>query len=93
MRTYPEKMKEFWLYTIARLVLFLLTWGAVTGAWLLISGEASPGVMFLIAFVVSGIGSYFVLRGPREALARKVELRAARATGRYEEMRSREDAD
>jgi hypothetical protein len=34
-----------------------------------------------------------VLSGPREALARRVEDRASRASARFEEMRSREDAD
>jgi len=50
-------------------------------------------VTLLIAFLISGVGSYVVLRGPREALARKVEERAGRASARYEQMRSSEDVD
>ena len=91
--TYPGPVKEFWVYTLARLGLLLVTWGALTGAWILVTGKASPGLTLLISFVVTGIGSYFVLRGPREALARKVEERATRAVGRFEENRSREDVD
>ena len=86
-------MKDFLVYTFLRLGLFLLTWGAVTGAWLLIAGEAALGLTFLVAFVLSGVGSYFVLSGPREKLARHVEARAERATARLEERRAREDAD
>ncbi len=91
--TYPGLVKDFLVYTLLRLGLFLLTWGAVTGAWLLIVGEAALGLTFLVAFVLSGVGSYFVLSGPREKLARHVEARAERATARLEERRAREDAD
>ncbi len=86
-------MKEFVVYTLLRLVLFLATWGILTGAWVLVSGKAALGLTFLLAFVVSGIGSYFVLRGPRDAFARKVEARASRATERFEERRAREDVE
>ncbi len=86
-------MKEFWIYTLARLALFVVTWVALTGAAAVVLGEPYPVVTLLLAFAISGIGSYFVLSGPREALARRVEDRASRATARYEEMRSREDVD
>ncbi|WP_148613639.1 DUF4229 domain-containing protein [Nocardioides rubriscoriae] len=85
-------MKDFVIYTLLRLGLFLLTWGAVTGAWLLITDKAALGLTFLIALVISGIGSYFVLAVPRERLARHVEARASRATAAIEERRAREDA-
>jgi hypothetical protein len=86
-------VKDFAVYTLLRIGLFLLTWAAVIGAWLLIWGTPAYGLTFLVAFVLSGIGSYYVLHGPRERLARHVEDRAGRATSRIEEMRSREDAD
>ena len=86
-------MKAFVIYTLLRLGLFLLTWGAVTGAWLLITDEAALGLTFLIALVLSGIGSYWVLAGPRQKLARHVEERASRATAAFEERRAREDAE
>ena len=86
-------MKEFWVYTLARVALFVVTWVALTGAAALIIGEPYPVVTLLLAFLISGIGSYFVLSKPREALARKVEERASRASARYEERRSREDVE
>ncbi len=86
-------MKAFVIYTLLRLGLFLLTWGAVTGASLLLTDKAALGLTFLIALVLSGIGSYWVLAGPRQKLARHVEERASRATAAFEERRAREDAD
>ncbi len=86
-------MKEFWIYTLARLALFLVTWVALTGGAAALTGEPYPVITLLLAFAISGIGSYYVLSGPRDALARKVEARASRASARYEEMRSREDID
>lgn len=93
MTAYPERVKEFWTYNLLRIALLVVTWAALTGAWVLIAGSVSPVLTLLIAFVLSGIGSYFVLRGPRDALARKIELRAARAVERFEENRAKEDVD
>lgn len=90
---YARGVKDFVVYTALRLGLFLLTWGAVTGAWILITDEPALGLTFLIALVLSGIGSYWVLAGPRDRLARHVDERARRATAAFEEMRSREDSD
>ena len=86
-------MKEFAVYTGLRLVLFLATWAIAMGVSLATTGSASLTLTFLIAFLVSGVGSYFVLRGPREKLAQRVEQRASVATARFEEMRSKEDVD
>ena len=41
------------MYTALRLGLFLLTWAAVTGAWLLVFDKAALGLTFLIALVQS----------------------------------------
>ncbi len=86
-------MKEFWIYTIARLALFLVTWVTLAAVSALLFSDPNAMITLLLAFVISGVGSYFVLSAPREALARRVEERAGRASARYEEMRSREDAD
>jgi hypothetical protein len=43
--------------------------------------------------VVSGVGSYYLLRPQREAFARRVDERAQRASQKLEEMRSKEDTD
>ena len=86
-------MKEFWVYTLLRLVLFLASLGIVIGVWVLIAGEFNLFIAVIAAFVLSGIGSYFVLDPQREAFARRVQVRAEKATAKIEEMRSKEDED
>lgn len=86
-------MKEFWIYTLLRLVLFVGSFGIVIGVWFLIDGQAPVLWAVVIAFLLSGVGSYFLLNRPREALARRVQDRADRMTARIDEMRSKEDAD
>jgi uncharacterized membrane protein YhiD involved in acid resistance len=90
---YPEPVKEFWVYTLLRLVLFLASLGIVIGVWFLVAGQVPVLWAVVIAFVLSGLGSYFVLDRQREALARRVQVRAEAATAKIEEMRSKEDAD
>lgn len=86
-------MKEFWIYTLLRVVLFLASLGIVIGVWFLIAGEANLIWSIVIAFLMSGLGSYFLLDRQREALARRVQTRAEAMSARVEEMRSKEDAD
>lgn len=88
-------MKEFLVYTGLRLALFLAALFVVLGVWwLLVDAVSELQVMIavLIAFLVSGIASYFLLHGHRELLARKVEERAARAKSRLEEIKAKEDS-
>ena len=86
-------MKEFVVYTGLRLLLFAATFGVVVGIWLLVADSANILVAVVIAFVVSGLGSYFLLDRQREALARRVETRAEKATTAFEERRAKEDVD
>jgi uncharacterized membrane protein YfcA len=86
-------MKEFVVYTGLRLLMFGATFGIIVGVWLAVGEEANVLVAVLIAFVVSGVGSYFLLNGQREALARRVEVRAERAGKAFEERKAREDVD
>ncbi len=86
-------MKEFVVYTGLRLLLLAATFGVVVGVWLLVADSANILVAVVIAFVVSGLGSYFLLDRPREALARRVETRAEKATKAFEERRAKEDVD
>lgn len=86
-------MKEFWIYTLLRLVLFLGSFGIVAGIWVLVADEVPVFWAVVIAFVMSGLGSYFLLNGPREALARKVDTRAQKMSSKLDEMRAKEDAD
>jgi uncharacterized membrane protein YfcA len=86
-------MKEFVVYTGLRLLMFAATFGIIIGVWLLVGDKANILVAVVIAFVVSGVGSYFLLNRPREALAQRVEVRAERATKAFEERRAKEDVD
>ena len=86
-------MKEFVVYTALRLGLFVTSLLVVVGLWMLITGEVPVLWAVVIAFVVSGVASYFLLNRQREAFARRVERRADRISEKYEQMRSKEDVD
>jgi Protein of unknown function (DUF4229) len=86
-------VKEFVVYTALRLLMFAATFGIVVGVWLLAGGRADIFVAVVIAFVVSGLGSYFLLNGQREAFAQRVEARAARATRAFDDLKAKEDVD
>ncbi len=81
------------VYTALRLAVFAATLGVVLGVWLLVADRANLLVAVVIAFVVSGVVSYFLLARPRAAFAARVEARAERANRAFEEMRAKEDAD
>jgi hypothetical protein len=88
-------VKEFLVYTALRLAMFVVALAIVVGIWAIpTGGSLTYNDLFwvcVIAFVVSGVASYFLLDPFREAFARKVQARAERATARFEELRSRED--
>lgn len=88
-------MKEFLIYTALRLAMFVVALAVVIGIWAVPTGGSltynDVFWVFVIAFVVSGVASYFLLNPFREAFARKVAARAERATARFEELRSKED--
>ena len=85
-------MKEFVVYTAMRVLLFLASFGVIVGIWGLVSDEGVPLFWAVIlAFLVSGIASYFVLNRQRVAFARRVEQRATRASAAFEERKARED--
>ncbi len=86
-------MKEFWIYTALRGAVFVASLGVVAGVWMLASDEVPLLWVVVIAFGVSGIASYFLLDRQRQAFARRVEARAARASAAFEASRSKEDAD
>lgn len=86
-------MKEFWIYTGLRILLFLASLGLVVGVWFFFSDEVPIFWAVVIAFVMSGLGSYFLLNRPREALAQRIDQRAQRMSAKFEEMRAKEDAE
>jgi uncharacterized membrane protein len=86
-------VKEFVVYTALRILLFVASFGVVLGIWALLTDSVPLLWVVVIAFVLSGVASYFLLNRPRAAFAARVEQRAARASAAFEERRAREDAD
>lgn len=90
---YADRVKEFWIYTGLRAGLFVATLVTVVGVWLLVEDRVPILWAFVVAFVLSGVASYFLLNNSREAFARRVQERADRASAAFEARRSREDVD
>lgn len=86
-------MKAFAVYTGLRLSLFLGAAALVYAVWSQVADTVPVTWLVVVAFLVSGVASYFLLDRPRAELARRVEERARRATERFEERRAREDAE
>ena len=87
-------MKEFVVYTVLRIVLFLASFGIVVGVMALVSGGTyNLFWAVVLGFLISGVGSFFILDRQREAFARRVEARAAKASAAFEERKAREDVD
>lgn len=90
---YIGRVKEFVVYTVLRILLFVASFGVVLGIWDLAADTVPLLWVVVIAFVISGVSSYFLLNRPRAAFAARVEQRASRATAAFEERRAREDVD
>ncbi len=88
-------MKEFAVYTIARLGLFVASYAVIAGTYMLATGSDSVPVVWplVLAAVVSAVASLYLLAGPRAAFAARVEERAAKISRRFEEARAKEDTD
>ena len=89
-------MKEFLVYTGLRDPAVHRAWSASSSAsGRLLDGDGRINLLWpvVIAFALSGVASYFLLNRQRDAFARKVEERAARASAAFEERRAREDQD
>lgn len=87
-------MKEFLVYTGLRLLLFVASLFLVMGIWAMATdGAVNTLWVAVIALVVSGIASYFLLSRQRDAFARRVEERASRASDAFEARKAREDGE
>ena len=85
-------MKEFVVYTALRVVLFLASFGVVAGIMALVfDGRLNLFWAVILAFVISGVASWFILSRQRQAFALRVEDRAAKASAAFEERKARED--
>jgi len=87
-------VKEFLVYTGLRLALFAGSLAIILGVWSVLSADGSVPLVWaaVLAFLVSGIASYFLLNAHRERFAQKVSARAERATAAFEQRRAAEDA-
>lgn len=88
-------VKEFVVYTGMRLGLLVASYALVFGVWALVAGDEGVPVLppLIVAFLLSGVASYFLLDRQREAFARRVQARAERATAAFEERKAREDRE
>ena len=87
-------MKEFAVYTALRVVLFLASLGVVIGVMALVfDGRFHLFWAVVLAFLISGVASYFILERQREAFAQRVETRAAKASAAFEARKAHEDED
>ena len=86
-------MKEFWIYTGLRLLLFAASVAVVGGVWLAVDDSANLMWVLIISLALSGLASYFLLDRWRTALARRVDDRARKASEKFEELKAREDVD
>jgi len=87
-------VKEFVVYTVMRIALFLASFGVVVGVMaLFLDGRYNLFWAIILAFLISGVASLFILDRQREAFARRVEARASRASAAFEQRKAREDQD
>ncbi len=86
-------MKEFAVYTLARIGLFVASYAVIAGLYLLVTGGDSLPLLWplLLAAVVSAVSSYYLLRAQRERFAAVIQRRAEGASRRFEENRAKED--
>lgn len=87
-------MKEFVVYTALRLVLLVAAFGMIAGIWSILS-DGNPHLFWslILAFLVSGVASYYILDKQRDAFAKRVEARAAKASAAFEAHKAKEDDD
>ncbi len=95
MGVYAGGVKEFVIYTLGRLGVFVATYAVVIGTYLLVAGTQHVPVFWplLLALVTSSVVSVYLLRRPRQRFAAQVQRRAENASRRFEEMRAKEDVD
>jgi mannitol-specific phosphotransferase system IIBC component len=88
-------VKEFAVYTVARIALFVASYAVIAGLYMLVARTDSVPLVWplLVAAVVSAIASLYLLKGPRARFALRVEERAANMSRRFEEARAKEDLD
>ena len=88
-------MKDFVIYTLARIGLFVASFALIAGVWMLVTDRDSVPLIWplILAAVVSAVASYYLLQGPRARFAARVDARATTMARRFEESRAKEDEE
>ena len=86
-------MKPFLLYNALRLALLVAWLVIVVAVWSLLSDEVPILPAAIVALVLSGVSSWFLLARPREQAALWIQGRADRASAAFEARRARDDED
>jgi Protein of unknown function (DUF4229) len=88
-------VKEFAVYTVARIGLFVASYAVIAGVYMLATGSSHVPLFwpFLLAALISAVASYYLLSGQRARFAARVEQRASNLSRRFDEARAREDAE
>jgi len=86
-------VKQFWIYNLMRFVVLIASLAIVIGVWSLLADEVPLLWALVVAFVLSGVTSWFVLAPQRQALALVLEERAGRASDKFEEFKAQGDED
>lgn len=92
---YAGGVKEFLVYTAMRVGLFVASLAVVIGVWSLVAGDDGVPALWsvVVALLLSGVASYFLLHRQRDAFAARVQARADRASAAFEARKAREDTD
>jgi len=85
-------VKEFLVYTLARVGLFLASLLVFLGVFRAL-GSGSVLWPLVLAALVSGVASYVLLKSQRARFAARVDARAQAAVKRFEQSRAKEDQD
>ncbi|WP_110180442.1 DUF4229 domain-containing protein [Nocardioides solisilvae] len=80
-------MKPFLVYNVMRLVLFLACLLVVAGIWSLVTDEVPLLWAAVVALLLSGVSSWFLLARQREAAALWIQQRADRSRAAFEANR------
>ena len=87
-------VKPFLVYTLLRTLLFAGVLAVIVALWILIFCKESSIIWpVVIALLVSGGLSYFLLNRQRQEFAEKVDARARRASARFDQAKAKEDED
>jgi ABC-type bacteriocin/lantibiotic exporter with double-glycine peptidase domain len=86
-------VKPFLVYNALRLALLISSFVVVAGVWSLFSDEVPLFWAAVVALVLSGIASWFLLARPREAAAMWIQGRAERASAAFEARKAQDDED